>query len=332
MIDEASDGSPSPARTCRRFWRLATSASTALALGLLRQAGERGRDEILGQPHGALRFGAGSPARLKDDMARVDDKPEREQRSENEIEPRAQRDRTPHPSHAFPASPLILPALPVNAGTELRERARHGALGSPWKVQAVAGSHRRRPSDRHLRMPGASGDGSGRRGHRGAGRRVGLRRLFQSQARRRGDRHQSAGTSRGSSFCAASSSAAPEARLIVFSMNDDPVVAARAIEAGAKGYIAKNDDPALFAEAVRRWRAAASICIPRWRGRSRSCAPARNADAISSLSPRELEILRLLAAGRTMAQIADLLTSPTRPSPTTAPSSSRSSAPAPPWT
>src|SRR6185437_13671344 len=44
---------------------------------------------------------------------------------------------------------------------------------------------------------------------------------------------------------------APDARLIVFSMNDDPIVAARAIEAGAKGYIAKNDDPALFAGAVK---------------------------------------------------------------------------------
>ena len=43
----------------------------------------------------------------------------------------------------------------------------------------------------------------------------------------------------------------PTAKLIVFSMNDDPVVAARAIEAGAKGYVAKNDDPALFVEAVR---------------------------------------------------------------------------------
>jgi DNA-binding NarL/FixJ family response regulator len=30
-------------------------------------------------------------------------------------------------------------------------------------------------------------------------------------------------------------------------------------------------------------------------------------DALSNLSGRELEILRLLAAGRTMAQIADLL-------------------------
>ena len=32
-----------------------------------------------------------------------------------------------------------------------------------------------------------------------------------------------------------------------------------------------------------------------------------NADAVSRLSAREVEILRLLAAGRTMAQIADLL-------------------------
>ena len=44
----------------------------------------------------------------------------------------------------------------------------------------------------------------------------------------------------------------PEARLVIFSMNDDPVFAARAIEVGAKGYIAKNDDPLLFVDAVHR--------------------------------------------------------------------------------
>ena len=72
-IDEASDGSPRPARTCRRFWRLATSASTALRLRRLSlHPRERRGDEILGQPHRALRFGAGSPACLKDDVAGVD--------------------------------------------------------------------------------------------------------------------------------------------------------------------------------------------------------------------------------------------------------------------
>jgi two-component system, NarL family, invasion response regulator UvrY len=98
---------------------------------------------------------------------------------------------------------------------------------------------------------------------------------------------------------------APEARLIIFSMNDDPVVAARAIEAGAKGYIAKNDDPTLFADAVRAVANGGLYLHPEM---ARQVAFLRaGANAISSLSPRELEILRLLAAGHTMAQIADLL-------------------------
>jgi two-component system, NarL family, invasion response regulator UvrY len=100
---------------------------------------------------------------------------------------------------------------------------------------------------------------------------------------------------------------APEARLIVFSMNDDPVIAARAIEAGAKGYIAKNDDPALIAEAVRRVANGGLYLHPEMARQIAFLRAGANADAISSLSPRELEILRLLAAGRTMAQIADLL-------------------------
>jgi two-component system, NarL family, invasion response regulator UvrY len=99
----------------------------------------------------------------------------------------------------------------------------------------------------------------------------------------------------------------PEARLIVFSMNDDPAVAARAIEAGAKGYIAKNDDPALFAEAVKQVASGGLYLHPEMARQIAFLRAGGNANAISSLSPRELEILRLLAAGRTMAQIADLL-------------------------
>src|SRR6478752_9573717 len=41
------------------------------------------------------------------------------------------------------------------------------------------------------------------------------------------------------------------ARLIMFSMNDDPVFAARAIELGAKGYVAKTGDPNDLVEAIR---------------------------------------------------------------------------------
>jgi two-component system, NarL family, invasion response regulator UvrY len=99
----------------------------------------------------------------------------------------------------------------------------------------------------------------------------------------------------------------PAARLVIFSMNDNPVIAARAIEAGAKGYIAKNDDPALFAEAVRAVADGGLYLHPDMARQIAFLRAGANATGISSLSPREVEILRLLAAGRTMAQIADLL-------------------------
>jgi two-component system, NarL family, invasion response regulator UvrY len=99
----------------------------------------------------------------------------------------------------------------------------------------------------------------------------------------------------------------PAARLVIFSMNDNPVIAARAIQAGSKGYIAKNDDPALFAEAVRAVAGGGLYLHPEMARQIAFLRPGAKADAISNLSPREVEILRLLAAGRTMAQIADLL-------------------------
>ncbi|HEY1888038.1 MAG TPA: response regulator transcription factor, partial [Roseiarcus sp.] len=99
----------------------------------------------------------------------------------------------------------------------------------------------------------------------------------------------------------------PEARLVIFSMNDDPTVAARAIEAGAKGYIAKNDDPTLFADAIKTVANGGRYLHPEMARRIAFLRADPGPDALSNLSPRELEILRLLAAGRTMAQIADLL-------------------------
>jgi two-component system invasion response regulator UvrY len=100
----------------------------------------------------------------------------------------------------------------------------------------------------------------------------------------------------------------PEARLVIFSMNDDPIFAMRAIEAGAKGYIAKNDDPLLFVEAVRRVAEGGVYLRPEM-----ACKVAfirtgpGGATQPSGLNARELEILRLLAAGNTIAQIAYLL-------------------------
>ncbi|MDH8517354.1 response regulator transcription factor, partial [Klebsiella pneumoniae] len=43
----------------------------------------------------------------------------------------------------------------------------------------------------------------------------------------------------------------PNERIIIFSMNDDPMFAKRAIEAGAKGYVSKTGDPNDLALAIR---------------------------------------------------------------------------------
>ena len=89
----------------------------------------------------------------------------------------------------------------------------------------------------------------------------------------------------------------PEARLVIFSMNDDPTVAARAIEAGAKGYIAKNDDPTLFADAIKTVANGGRYLHPEMARRIAFLRADPSPDAVSNLSARELEILRLLAAG-----------------------------------
>ena len=99
----------------------------------------------------------------------------------------------------------------------------------------------------------------------------------------------------------------PGARLVIFSMNDDPVFAARAIEAGAKGYIAKNDDPLLFADAVRRVAEGGVYLRPEMAREVAFIRVGSGAGPLQGLNARELEILRLLAAGNSMAQIAHVL-------------------------
>jgi two-component system invasion response regulator UvrY len=95
-----------------------------------------------------------------------------------------------------------------------------------------------------------------------------------------------------------------EARIVVFSMNDDPIFAARAIEAGARGYVTKSDDPFLLTKALREVAAGGVFLMPRLANR---LAFDRNAaaDPLAGLSARELEILRMLGKGLSMSEIAE---------------------------
>jgi two-component system, NarL family, invasion response regulator UvrY len=99
----------------------------------------------------------------------------------------------------------------------------------------------------------------------------------------------------------------PEARIIIFTMNDDPIFAARAIENGAKGYIGKCEDPGRFVGAIRSVAAGQTFLLPEMAQRLAFLDPGRRGDFMSGLNPRELEILRLLRNGKSMAEIAGMI-------------------------
>jgi DNA-binding NarL/FixJ family response regulator len=97
----------------------------------------------------------------------------------------------------------------------------------------------------------------------------------------------------------------PEARVLMFSMYEDSIFASRALQAGARGYITKAAAPEALVEAVL----AVARGEPYLTGRiahDLAVRPDQDATA-SNLSPREFEVLRMLVAGRSLAEIAESL-------------------------
>lgn len=93
--------------------------------------------------------------------------------------------------------------------------------------------------------------------------------------------------------------------ILVFSMHADPIIASRALEAGATGYLLKDTSAGDLLEAfdkVRRGQAyishdlALEVVLLGTRGRS---------GAAADLTSRELQTLALLAEGRAYGEIAD---------------------------
>ena len=100
------------------------------------------------------------------------------------------------------------------------------------------------------------------------------------------------------------------ARIIMFSMNDDPVYVTRAIDVGAKGFLSKNGDPQDLVEAIREV-GNGGVYLPPALARSMAFAgPAVARNPLSRLSAREMEILRLLSVGKSLSEIAWLVNAP----------------------
>jgi two-component system, NarL family, invasion response regulator UvrY len=97
----------------------------------------------------------------------------------------------------------------------------------------------------------------------------------------------------------------PEARVLMFSMYQDGIYANRALQAGARGFVSKASAPELLVKAVRAVARGEQFISPD----VQSALERSSSDnqVTSSLSPRELEVLRLLTQGYDIERIAERL-------------------------
>jgi len=97
-----------------------------------------------------------------------------------------------------------------------------------------------------------------------------------------------------------------EAKVLVLSMHAEPLYAARALDAGAAGYVSKNASPEELIAAVQRV-AAGGRYVEGEIAQALALQGAALGQPIGQLSAREMEIMRLLAGGASLAEIAEAL-------------------------
>ena len=101
---------------------------------------------------------------------------------------------------------------------------------------------------------------------------------------------------------------APEATVLVLSMQDDPRYVREAFEAGASGYVLKEAADAEVVEAIREVAGGGRYVHPALGARLVAADAEERARADADpLSDREREVLRLLALGHTNQEIAKML-------------------------
>lgn len=98
----------------------------------------------------------------------------------------------------------------------------------------------------------------------------------------------------------------PGVKVLVFSLHTEAVYAARAMEAGARGYISKNAAPEELLEAIESVLAGGTA-IERDIAQELGTRGAEEDAYLRPLTQRDMEILRLLADGKSLAQIAEAL-------------------------
>jgi DNA-binding NarL/FixJ family response regulator len=100
----------------------------------------------------------------------------------------------------------------------------------------------------------------------------------------------------------------PKIKVIFLTMSEDPEVAAEAFRAGASGYLLKNSAASELLQAIREVARGRSYVTPlATRGLVDTFLQRPEPATRAELSPRQREVLQLLAEGHTMKEIARLL-------------------------
>ena len=104
----------------------------------------------------------------------------------------------------------------------------------------------------------------------------------------------------------------PELKILMLTVVDDPFVLAGALAAGAGGYLVYGHfTPEQLAESVFKAAAGETVRLPSlpdlFPAEARQIADAGKGEVMAALTPRELEVLKLIAVGRENREIAEAL-------------------------
>lgn len=99
----------------------------------------------------------------------------------------------------------------------------------------------------------------------------------------------------------------PALPVLILSMHNEGQFVARALKAGASGYVTKGSEPEVLLAAIRRIATGGRFIDPSLVEAMVFEAPVTGGPPHESLSERELQILKLIAAGLPLGRIADQL-------------------------
>lgn len=99
----------------------------------------------------------------------------------------------------------------------------------------------------------------------------------------------------------------PSLPVLILSMHNEGQFVARAVKAGAAGYVTKGSEPEVLLAAVRKIAAGGRFIDPALVDAMVFSTPGQNLLPHETLSERELHILKLIATGLSLGKIADQL-------------------------